>query len=201
MPYIIRPPKGARKLAATVFGTAILICAAPAVASAACPSTPTSAALAQFGDNAAYSLLSGSTFESGAQGWSLTNAEVLSGEGANGDANALAIEPDGVAVSPAFCVSPEDMSFRFFARQSGGGDGPVAALKVSLRWTVGYGFHKEADVASLQAGSSWTLSPALQLASLLPLWTWDRTLNVKLVFQPTGGSFEIDDVYIDPYSR
>ena len=83
MPYIIRP-REARRIAAALLGSVLLVGAAPAVASAACPSSPTTQALAQFGDSAAYSLLSGSSFESGAPGWSLFDADhdcrFLSGE-------------------------------------------------------------------------------------------------------------------------
>ena len=204
MPYIIRP-RGVRRLAAALFGTVLLIGAVPAVTDAACPKLPVTQALTQFGDNSEYALVSGSSFESGAPGWSLTNAEVVNGEGANGGSDSLEIEPDGVAVSPTFCVSSEYPSFRFFARQvSGGGgdgDGP-SSLNVSLRWSQGWGYSRETTVASLQPSSEWTLSPALQLASALPLWMRDSTLKVRVVFEPSGGaSWAIDDVYIDPYSR
>ena len=207
MPYIIRP-KGARKIAATLFGTMLLIFAVPAAANAACPSNPSSALLAQFGDNAAYSLLSGSSFESGAPGWSLTNAEVVEGDGANGSSSSLAIQPDGVAVSPAFCVSSEYPSFRFFVRQVSGG----GVLNVRLRsMNRHYWFSRsEIPVGSVQEGTSWALSPALDLARRLPLWGPGSTATVELVFESGrarwferdgGGTWAIDGVYIDPYSR
>ncbi len=205
MPYIIRP-RGVVRIAATLFGTVLLVGAVPAAASAACPSNPTTAVLAQYGDNAQYSLLSGSSFESGAPGWSLSNTEIVSGEGAgeegaNGDSYSLAIGPNGLAVSPQFCVSDEYPAFRFFARQTGGG-GWGSALNVSLRWTTGYGFKITTPVISLQPSGEWTLSPVLKLAGALPLWMPGSTLKVRLAFQPTGGSsWAIDDVYIDPYSR
>ncbi len=206
MPYIIRP-KGPRRLVAALFGTMLMIGVAPAAASAACPSNTESAALAAFGDNSSYSLLAGSSFESGAPGWSLNNAEVLSGEsaseeGANGDAYSLAIAPNGSAVSPRFCVSSEYPSFRFFARETSGGDWN-SSLNVSLRWASGRGSRElDTPVASLQPSSSWTLSPTLTLAGALPLWMPGSTLKVRVAFQPSGGSsWGIDDVYIDPYSR
>ena len=203
-------PRRMRNMLAALIGSASLIGCVPAVAGAACPSNPTTAALAQFGDNAAYTLLSGGSFESGAPGWSLTRAEVASATGATGGAYSLVIQPNGVAVSPAFCVSSEYPSFRFFARQvSGGGDSRGgggwfggSSLSVSLRWTNAWGFSQDTDVASLQPGSAWTLSPVLKLASALPLWMSQSTLNVKLVFEANGsGSWAIDDVFIDPYRR
>ncbi len=197
MPYIIRP-RGVRKIAAALFGTVLLIGAVPAAASAACPTTPTSAALAQFGDNASYSLLSGSTFESGAEGWSLFNSQVVSTGGANGGSDALAIQPMGSAVSPAFCVNSEDPSFRFFVRQISGS--PWASLKVILRWTDEAGSHTS-TVATLQHYTSWELSSALELAGVLAL-VEENTLNVSVQFKANwAGAWEIDDVYIDPYSR
>jgi hypothetical protein len=200
MPYIIRP-KGARRIAATLFGAVLLACAAPAAASAACPSSPTSTLLSAFGDNALYSLLDGSSFEAGARGWQLSNAEVLGGEGVAEGSNALAINPGGRAVSPTFCVSSEYPSFRFFARQLGAGDRP-GSLNVALLWTDVFGYHHETPVAALSPSSEWTLSPVLGLASSLPLWMPGSTLKVRLQFQPSGdGSWAIDDVYIDPYSR
>ncbi len=200
MPYIIRP-KGFRRIAATLFGVVLLTCAVPAAASAACPSNPASQLLSAFGDNAAYSLLNGSSFESGSAGWSLTNAEVLEEEGATEGANALAIEPGGKAVSPTFCVSSEYPSFRFFGRQlSGGGRG--ASLNVALLWTDLWGYHHTTSVGSLQPGGEWTLSPVLELGRALPLWMPGLTIQVRLQFQASGsGSWAIDDVYIDPYSR
>jgi hypothetical protein len=231
MPYIIRP-KGPRRFVATLIGAVLLACAVPAAADAACPSNPVSALLASFGDNSSYTLLQGSSFESGAPGWSLNNAEVLGGEGAgaegagaegasgegasgegasgegtgtegaNGDSYSLAIAPGGSAVSPQFCVSSEYPSFRFFARETGGGGGWGSSLKVSLRWAAGYWREAETPVASLQPNGAWTLSPSIALAGALPLRMPGSTLKVRLVFRPSGGtSWAIDNVYIDPYSR
>ena len=183
MPYIIHPRR-MRSIVAALFGSALLLGAVPAVAGAACPSNPTTEALAQFGDNAAYSLLSGSSFESGAPGWSLTDAEVVSGSGAMGGSYSLAIEPNGVAVSPAFCVSSEYPSFRFFARQLNGG----GVLNVSLRMINARRFnHGDIPVGSLQGVTSWALSPALELARKLPLWMPGSTATVELVFESSTG--------------
>jgi hypothetical protein len=110
------------------------------------------------------------------------------------------IQPNGVVVSPAFCVSSEYPSFRFFAHQVSSG-GWASALNVSLRWTDNYGWRHDTSVASLRPDSEWALSPVLKLASALPLWMPGSTLSVRLVFQPYGGAWAIDDVFIDPYRR
>ena len=202
MPYIIRP-RGVQKIAAALFSTVLLIGAVPTIADAACPSSPTSNPFAPFGDNAAYSLVPGGSFESGAPGWSLTHSAVTRGnESYNvaGGSHSLAIQPTGVAVSPALCVSIANPSFRFFARQT---SGSWAVLNVILRWTDSSGTSHDTTVASLQTGTSWAVSPILKLATTLPLWQAGSTLSAKLVFKPEpyGGAWAIDDVYFDPYRR
>jgi hypothetical protein len=190
MPYIIRP-KGIRRGAALLFGTMLVGCAAPAIASAnaktACPSSKSSAALARYGDHALYTLLAGSSFEAGASGWTLTGARA-SGEAGVGSSNSLAI---GTETPPC----------RFCARRRAAGPRP-GSLGVGLIWTDIFGFSHDTPVAFLAPGEEWTLSPVLRLGTALPLWMPGSTLQVKLAFQASGeGSWAIDDVYIDPYSR
>jgi hypothetical protein len=230
MPYIIHPRR-LRKLVAASFSAVLLIGAMPAASSArrathtasaggatstasaagaastaessACAYNQLSKPFAQFGDNAEYSLVQGGSFESGAPGWSLSNAKVVGGNESYevaGGSQSLAIQPTGVAVSPTFCVSIANPSFRFFARQT---SGSWAVLNVILRWTDSSGTSHDTTVAALQTGTSWAVSPTLQLATTLPLWQAGSTLSAKLVFKPEqyGGAWAIDDVYIDPYRR
>ena len=93
MPYIIRP-RSARSIAAAVCGSALLSCAVPAMASAACSTSPTTKAFAQWRDEASYTLVQGGNFASGPPGWELNKAVVTSGEASStGDTHALAIPP------------------------------------------------------------------------------------------------------------
>jgi hypothetical protein len=201
VPYIIRPRSGRRALAGLA-GALALIAAAPMAASAAtCPSSPTSQPFAKLGDNALYSLVPGGSFESGAPGWSLTNAAVASGNesyNAIGGSHSLAIQPQGVAVSPALCVSAEYPSFRFFARQT---SGSWAVLNVIVRWTDPSGTTHETTSGSLQTGTSWSASPVMKLGSMLPVQSGPVTVRLIFKPEPYGGAWAIDDVYIDPYRR
>jgi hypothetical protein len=174
------------------------VAAAPVPAS--CAVGPTSTPFAQFGDSADYSLVPGGSFESGAPGWSLTGSTTAAGNESyevEGGTQSLAIQPGGVAVSPAICVTTADPTFRFFARRTSGSWG---VLDVSLRWADSAGATHNTTVASLVSGSSWTPTPILKLAAALPLWQPGSVLSVKLVFSPEqwGGAWAIDDVYIDP---
>ena len=135
-----------RKIVAALSGTALLVGAVPAVAGAACPSSPSSNVFAQFNDNASYVLVQGGNFESGASGWSLTNAAIVEDSGSpSGDRHSLVIQPEGVAVSPAFCVSSEYPTFRFLTHKISGG----GVLNVSLRWTDAFGWSHSILVSSL----------------------------------------------------
>ena len=93
MPNII-PPRRARNITGALFTALLLVFAVPAAANAACASSPTSTPFKALGDDAAYSLVQGGSFESGAPGWSLTNASVVSGSSVKGGSHSLAIATD-----------------------------------------------------------------------------------------------------------
>ena len=190
-----------RKLAGAVAGLAALAGALPAAAGA-CPGGAVSHPFAAFGDNADYVLAPGGGFEPGAPGWSLTSAEVLAGNEtflATGS-QSLMLEAGGQAVSPPVCIGSEYPTFRLFARQLSGD--PQASLTASLRWVDLLGITVESPAGTIPATSSWAPSPVLRLGNAVPLWLGRSTLNVELVFRSTGGgSWAIDDTYIDPYSR
>jgi hypothetical protein len=206
LPYVIRPKPLRGTMAAMFAGVALLLFGIPAAAQASpCNAAPTKKAFAAFGDNANYSLAPGGNFEAGTPGWSLTNSSVQAGNesykvGAATDAKSLAVKANGKAASPQFCVGIEHPTFRFFARRTSGTWG---VLNVKLRWTQN-GVTNETVVGAYSAGdSSWHPTQSFNLAPVLGIWNGDQSFQVQLVFDPedTGGSWAIDDVYVDPYSR
>lgn len=180
--------------------------AAPAMASgsaAGCPVGTLSKPFTQFSDSASYAPVSGGSFEAGSAGWSLSNAAIVSGNesfAVAGGTHSLAIQPNGQAVSPAFCVDVRQPTMRFFARQTSGSWG---VLNVILRWTDSAGATHDTTLGSLQSGTSWKPSPVLGLASTLPLWNGNESISARLVFKPEqyGGAWAIDDVFADPRMR
>jgi hypothetical protein len=201
VPYIIRP-RDVRRTVAGLASALAMIAAAPtsAAASTPCPAGATTHPFAQYGDDAAYSLVPNGDFESGSAGWSLYRAEVIGESAPTGGSHALALNPGGVAVSPPFCVSLEYPSFRFFLRQLHGG----GKLYVRLRYQTSSGDVREKLVAALSGSGSWTPSPVLALAGNLPLLNAQEGLDpVQLVFSTShpGLAWAIDDVSVDPYSR
>jgi hypothetical protein len=206
LPYVIRPKPLRGTMAAMFAGVALLLFGIPAAAQAStCKATTTTKAFAAFGDKADYSLAPGGNFEAGSAGWSLTNSWVQSGNesykvGGAADAKSLAVNATGKAASPEFCVGIEHPTFRLFARRTSGSWG---VLNVKVRWKQN-GVTNETVVGSYSAGdTSWHPTQSFNLAPVLGIWNGDQSFQVQLVFDPedSGGSWAIDDVYVDPYSR
>jgi hypothetical protein len=203
VPYVTRP-KHLRSMISALAGLVALL-GVPGVAQAACPATPTIKAFQAFNDAADYSLVSNGAFEAGTGGWSLSGASVVSGNesykvhGA-ADSKSLAIAPTARVVSPAFCVSIDHPTFRFFARRTSGTWG---SMNVGLRWKDSTGKTNETVVGAIGNGTSWSPTQPLNLSGPIGLWSADQTASVQIVFDPEdfGGSWAIDDVYIDPYRR
>jgi hypothetical protein len=197
------PSRRSRAVLMALLGAALLIVASPSVAAAACAPSSGAPMFEQFGDYASYTLAPDGSFEEGARGWSLSNARIIGGNETfrlYRGSQSLAISGGGGTVSPPVCISSEYPSFRLFVRQlSGGSD---ESLNVSLRWVNLLGITVNTPVASLHAGFRWAPTPVLQLGNTMPIWLPGTSANIQLVFSaPGGGTWAIDDVYIDPYSR
>jgi hypothetical protein len=155
---------------------------------------------ALLGDSASYTPVPGGTFEAGAPGWTVSGGEVINEYvPLTHSSQALVVKPHGRAVSPPFCVTNQEPTFRFVYRTLHGG----GKMNVGVSWTDESGSSHETVVAALPASSSWTASPTLPLSSVLPLAKVSSLEGVRLVFAAThpGLSFAIADVYIDPYRR
>jgi hypothetical protein len=204
MPYLIRRPR-IRRILGTLASTALVTAAIPAVASACTVDTAGSPVFGALGDSANYTQVQSGTFENGTAGWTLNNSNVISGNESSyvnspRDSHALLITPNGSAVTPPICVSVATPTFRFFSRR---GNGTWAQMNVNILWTDASGTTHSTTAGSVSGGNDWALSPVMNLGSSLPLWQADQTLSVRLQFLPNGygGAWNIDDVYVDPYSR
>jgi hypothetical protein len=205
LPYVLRP-RGLRT-GLTALLSAVAVFVVPAAAQAACGATPTTKPFQAFSDGHDYSLVPNGGFESGAGGWSLPGARVSYGNEpwsvrAAGDSKSLAIDATGTAVSPTVCIDINRPTYRFFARRTSGSWG---VLNLRVRWQDSSGHTNETTIAALDTsfGTAWRVSPVYNIASLLGLWNADQDSSVQLVFDPenSGGSWAIDDVYVDPYGR
>jgi hypothetical protein len=205
MPYVMDwPPK--RVLAVALVGLAMLIAAPVASAdSGSCPVPPSSPVFSQFGDGASYALVPGGNFEGSTAGWTLNGASVVSGNepwyvGDSSDSQSLNIPAGGEAVSPSFCVTNAFPNWRLFALANPN-QWWHSGLRVSIQWTDENGNSGQVPVTYLPSDSfgQWEPTRSLLLGALLQDGT---TMQARLVFDAgSGGSWNIDDVYVDPYAK
>ncbi|MBE2317287.1 hypothetical protein DVA67_014995 [Solirubrobacter sp. CPCC 204708] len=168
-----------------------------------CPPETLERPFAPWADDANYVLVGDGGFEGGASGWQRSRAIVVEGnqplnKRAATDAHALELAPGGTAKSPEICVGLHHPSLRFFVRKTGS---PLGSLAVEVVVTTVLGLRIGLPVGLLvSSGGGWAPSPPMPvLANLLALGGRTR---VALRFTSLGlSTWEIDDVYVDPYSK
>jgi hypothetical protein len=181
-------------LAAPSAHAGLLVASAPS-----CAAQPLAQTFASFGDNSSYTPLPGGDFEPGSPSWTLSRAQVVSGNesfnvGGTGHSHSLSISPGGVATSPTICVGLEHPTMRFFAKSSG--LLPVASVSVLTETSLGVVV--ELPLGVITPGSSWHPTPRyLVLANLLPLLP-DNYTPVAFRLRAVTGTWSVDDVYVDP---
>ncbi len=176
---------------------------APGVALASCPAPPVSSPFAQWGDSNNYFLIPGGSFEGTADevGWSLSGATLTSGNepfsvNGSGDSQSLTITGGGSATSPFFCVDNTMTSLRFFAQQTASG----GSLRVRALIQTPDGV-QTVRVARLADGSMPAWAPTQPISGDTSGLSDDQSLLVALQFRvpAASASWQIDDVYVDPY--
>ncbi len=156
-------------------------------------------------DPAHYTMPNGGSFEDGAAGWTLGGAVIVAGNepynvhGAS-DSSSLSLPSGSSATSATICVGLEHPTLRFFARNSGA---PDSTLGIKVHFEDAAGTARSLSIGSVASSAGWQPTlPFPVLANLLPLLPGERT-PVAFEFTPqgAGGSWRIDDVYVDPYRR
>ncbi len=224
MPYVLKRPRS-RWMTVPAVCLSLLVAAAPAAArgsaghavtpprggfpappKAPSPSTCKAGELsqpfAQFGDSAYYTPVQGGSFNGPLADWTLHMASVTAGGNPwnlTRDQQTLEIQGGGEAVSPTFCLSNAFPTWRFFLQSLG--SSPASALNVWVQWTDAEGNSGHVAVTALDGSTyaSWSPSPVLTAGSGL---ADGATVNAQLVFNAKpGDSWNVDDVYVDPYAR
>lgn len=202
MPLVIHPRvrKAVQRGAAV---TILAVLAGAGTALADCPAQPTSTPFAQWGDTNNYFLVPGGSFEGSSDqvGWQLHGASLTPGnepfqvDGA-GDGQALTIDGGGHATSPFFCVDDTMSNLRFFAQEVTGG----AGLHVSALVQTPNGITR-VPVGQLADSSSATWAPTEPISGDSSAIPSGESVMVALRFSVpwSGGSWQIDDIYVDPW--
>lgn len=190
-----------------VIRVVLLACAAlavaPAVAAAeGCPEQPTAPVFAPWGDGAQYELAPDGGFEAGAAGWDLGGGAAVQGGnepfavGGDADGSSLALPAGAEATSPPVCVDVAHPTLRLFGRDAGGA---LSTLQVSVRFRTLLGW-TTLPVGVLGGDARWQPTvPVPVVVNLLSLLGGGQ--QVQFTFAASGGDWEIDDVYVDPYSK
>jgi hypothetical protein len=159
---------------------------------------------ARWGDPATYKLLGDGGFESGGQGWTFSGgAKVVAGNESfnvrgSADSRSLSLPGGSAAVSPFTCVGLDEPTLRLFAKRR---SGVLTTLAVEMQVKTSLGLSAWLPVLPGDAGgTAWHPTAAMPLlGNLLTLSSTDRT-PVRFRFTPLLlGSWQIDDVYVDPY--
>jgi len=159
----------------------------------------TSQPFAQFGDYRNYTFGTNGGLESGATGWSLAGASVVSGNEtyythARSDSHSLSLPVGSTALTPGMCIGTTSTVSRFFIR---GSSGSSLRVQVVLRNLLG-SVIGIIDWSTVSGGSAWAPGPAIvNLDSLLGLV---GVSSIQLKFSALSGTSQIDDVWNDPLS-
>jgi hypothetical protein len=157
----------------------------------------------RFGDSHNYKLLG--SFETGTPAWTFSGgAKIVSGNetynvGGSGQSKSVSLPSGSSAVSPFTCVGLGDPTLRLFAKRNSALLGLISTLNVQIQVQTSLGLSLWLPVLPGDlGGSSWHPTASMPLiANILPLSATDKT-PVRFRFTPLLGSWQIDDVYVDP---
>jgi hypothetical protein len=171
-----------------------------------CPGQQLTQPFAAWGDQGSYSLVPGGAFEPGDTDWSTAGgAGVIAGNEpwnvhGGDDASSLLLPAGSSATSPATCIALDSPMLRFFARSSE--DSPSSTLRVDVLFKTPLGLLSSLPIGLVPASGDWQpTSPYLLLVNALSLLGGGENV-VAFRFTPRGAAdWQIDDVYIDPWSK
>jgi len=169
--------------------------------------TPTAATLQpfrRFNDRKYYLLAPGGSFELGLGDLTLTGgAAIVPGNatqqvGGAADASSLSLPPGSSVTTAPMCVRVGYPRWRFFLRNTGAADSRLLVQVIHL--DAG----GKASTKRLRAGADWKLSNRLPVNPNKG-GAGRRKQGTRVAFRfsapADAGSWQIDDVYVDPYMR
>ena len=153
-----------------------------------------------WGDTASYCAFPNLGLESGSTGWTLNgSASVVAANEpwhvSGAGTHALQLGPGASALSAPLPVNLLDPWLRFFAR-SANANGPLQ-VQVVFRGLTG-NLTGLLNFGSLAQGSYSSWQPTQKVLSTLALPLLTVTAQVQLTSKATSGSWQIDDLYLDP---
>ena len=151
----------------------------------------------QWNDSAYYMLTPGGSFEPGSPAWSLSGgAKIVSGNesyylNSRYDSHSLYMPSGSKGSTPTMCFAAGDFHLRFVGKGSG-------RIHVTITVNSLLGVLSILDGGTVQPGGAWSPSPEVSLL-LSQIGGALTTKAISLNFAVSGGSAQIDDVYLDPF--
>jgi hypothetical protein len=175
----------------------LLLVAAPA-AWADCEGQVLEQPFERWNDLAHYTLVGDGDLTGGAAGWELDGADLVADNEPwyvhGGETpRALRLRAGDSATTPPLCVSLAHPTMRFFLRNGGG---LLGVLKVDVVTSNGVTL-PVGVIAGLLGDDDWAPSPTLPVVGNL----LDDEVAFRFTAIGLGGTWTIDDVYVDPYKK
>ncbi len=141
-------------------------------------------------------------FAESSSGWTLKGgAKIVSGNepwkvGGSKHVSSLLLPAGSSATTAAMCVGIGHPTMRFFAKRN---SGLLSTMAVEVVFNGLGGTIRSLPIGVVVGGTKWQPTlPYPVIASLLPLLPGQMT-PVQFRFTPVLGSWQIDDVYVDPW--
>lgn len=191
-----------------VLAAAFVIVGVFAASAQACSYSGARQVFKPWGDQHEYVLAPNGGFESGASGWSLAGGAGVVAENetfhlnSGSDGQSLSLPAGSTAVSPPLCMSIDTPLFRMLARNTGD---PSSTLRVEATYNVlGLGLLHTTVSNAVSAGPNW--APTQEMSTVLSLATVFGTIlpsyiQVRITPIGLGGAWQVDDLFVDPFSR
>lgn len=167
-----------------------------------CPDQALEQPFLPWADPASYVLVPQGTLEA-TSAWSLSGAFPVAGNEpffvhGDGEKSSLSLPAGSAATTPTQCVGLGHPTLRFVARNTGS---PLSLLNVEALVQDRLGLVTSVPMGAVAGTSTWAPTlPMPVIANLLALLPGERTpVRFRFTPQGSGGEWQIDDVYVDPY--
>jgi hypothetical protein len=174
---------------------------------ATCPGQVVERPFVPFADPLPYTLVPGGGFEAGEPAWTLAGgAAVVDGNEpfdlhGEDDARSLELPPGASATSPAMCIGLLHPTLRHVARNRGG---LLSRLDVEVLFADSAGRLRAVPLLPvIGVPGAWapTLPTPLVVNAATPLVDDLRQVALRFSVPERAGTWQVDDVYVDPYRK
>ena len=170
-----------------------------------CAAQPTSTAFARWGDSSNYFLMPGGGFEPGTPGWALAGpAAVAAGNetffaNGTGGTHNLALPTGAQTVSPTVCVAMGENTIRLFVKNSGVASSVLHVQAYVQNPLTGLVLSTGFDIQGTAAAKGWAPSNRLLIPNLLGGVLGTQRLTLVFTTRGAPATWNIDDVFVDPF--